>query len=301
VVHRYPVGGIGLGAFRYEMDNVARLDGAQWRWLDNANNSYLQMAAELGLIGLAIVLLTLGVIAYKIIGAVRSPRLSGDDRVTRPAVAAAWFGFVFLLLTAVWLLFEQIQVMFWVFAAVIIEHGGEIPAGEAKRRRWFIPLIMASVAIVAVSQMVHGFGDLSPARRRIALGLEQGEGFHDWERDETGRRFRWTGEEARQIVTTALGEIRIEALARNPDLTSHPLTLWISLGGKTVARCEITSSSWRWVRVPVPLNTPNPAELCIRVERTWSPKDWGLGTDDRALGVAVGRIENALPGEPLPP
>jgi len=301
VARRYPVGGIGLGAFRYEMENIARLDGQKWRWLDNANNSYLQIFSELGLIGLAIVLATFVTLARAMACVIRSPRLTGETRWVYAALGTSWFGFLFLLLTAMWLLFEQIQVMFWLFAAVFAGHPDFPAAADWKRRRRFVSLALVSVAVIAGYQVVHGFGDLSPARRRAALGLEQSEGFYAWETDETGRRFRWTAEEARLVVPTGQGEIRVEMLARNPDLTSRPLVLWISLRGKTASRCEIISSNWRWVRVPVPPDSPNPAELRIRVERTWRPKDFRLSKDDRTLGVAIARIENTAPTDPLPP
>jgi len=301
VALRYPVGGIGLGAFRYEMENIARLDGFQWRWLDNANNTYLQMAGELGLVGLGMVLVGFATLGRAIVRVIRSPGLDGERRWIYPALATVWFSFVVLLLTAVWLLFEQIQVIFWLFAAMLAGHADFFgPAGSGRRRR-FSALALAALGVVGVSQAIQGFGDLSPARRRVALGLERSEGLYPWETDETGRRFRWTGEEACLTVPTARGEIRIETLARNPDLASRPLGVWISLDGKPVTRCEIASSGWRWIRVSVPPGTPNPAELRFRVERTWSPKDFGSPRDNRSLGIAVGRVENAAPTEPLPP
>jgi len=301
VVLRYSIGGIGLGAFRYEMENIARLDQRPWRWLDNANNTYLQTAGELGLIGLAIMIVAFAALIRAMLRVIRAPNLVGEARVIYPALGTAWLGFVVLLMTAMWLLFEQIQVMVWLFAAVFAWHPS-FPAGlDLRRRRWLIALGIASVGAVGAYQMLHNFGDLSLASRRALLGLEQSEGFHAWETDETGRRFRWTGEEARLVVPTNRGEIRINLVARNPDLATRPLGVWFSLDGKPAGRSEITSSNWQWVRVSVPPNAPDRAELRIRVERTWRPRDLGFGHDTRVLGVAVARIENADSSDPLPP
>ncbi|MCX8038571.1 MAG: O-antigen ligase family protein [Candidatus Sumerlaeia bacterium] len=307
----YPVGGIGLGAFHFEVGNVARLEGRHWPAFDNANNQYLQLAAELGAAGLALWLLVFGLVAYAIIRAVRSPAAAGPLSAVSLAIATAWFAFLIVFITGPHLLFEQVQAVFWLYAALPVWIGC---AGREKEtttcpptRRWggfaAWPAVpgLAAVVVVTIAQVKEGSGDLSLRHRRPALGLLPAEGFYGRESDETGRRFRWTGEQARQSVPTARGELRIELRAGHPDLARQPLVVWFTLAGKTAHRCELSTDTWQWVRVPVPAQTPNPAELHIRVERTWRPSDLGIFRDTRRLGVAIARIENADPGDPLPP
>jgi len=301
IAFHYPIGGIGLGAFHCEVKNVARLEGRRWPAFDNANNLYLQMASELGLVGLAVVVAVFAMVLTGMVRVIRSPRQERESCFIYISLTTAWLSFLILFLTGPHVFFEQIQIGFWLFAAVFAWHPDFYPAADLKRRRLGVALATASVAVVAAYQIVHAFGDLSLAGRRTALGLEQSEGFYGWETDETGRRFRWTGEEARLIVPTTKGEIRIEMQAKNPDLAARPLAVWISLSEKPIVRHDITSPSWRWVRIPVRPNTPNPAELRIRVERTWCPRDFRISYDKRALGVAISQIENDDPSAPLPP
>jgi len=300
ITTRYPIAGIGLGGFSAEVENFARLAGRRWPRFDNANNFYLQVSSELGLLGLAVVVAVLGTILAAMVRVVRSPRLEGESRAIYAAITVSWITFLVMFLTGPHLFFEQNQAAFWLFAAAFAAHGDFRPKGDSRRRRWLTVAGIAVVAVIAAFQSAHAFGNLSLARRRVALGLEAGEGFYPRETDETGRRFRWIADQARLSVPTTRGEIRIELRAGNPDLATRPLGVWISLNGRATS-FEITTPDWRWLRLPVPPATPNPAELHIRVERTWRPTDFGHPKDNRALGIAIARIENADPRDPLPP
>ncbi len=311
IARLYPVGGIGLGAFYFEVGNIAHLEGRRWLAFDNANNQYLQIAAELGAAGLALWLLVLGLVVRGMIRAVRSSAASGPLSTVWMAVAAAWFAFLIVFVTGPHLLFEQVQAVFWLYAAAPVWLGcvreGVVTTGCLREHRpgtiaaWAAVLGLAAMVAATVAQVKEGADDLSVRRRRAALGLSPAEGFYARESDETGRRFRWTGEQARLSVPTARGEVRIELRAGHPDLARQPLVVWFTLAGKTAHQCELSTDTWQWVRLPVPPQTPNPAELHIRVERTWRPSDHGALRDTRRLGVAIARIENAEPDAPLPP
>jgi O-antigen ligase len=297
----YPLGGIGLGAYRYEVDNIQRLGRYGWkRRLDNANNFYLQVSSELGLLGLAVILAVFLAVGCCILRGVRSPRLEGEGRFVYLGIATGWLGLLALFLTGPHVEFEQVQLTFWLFAALVVSQESSRSAPTLSGQRRAILLGIAVIGTLAAMQLHRGFGDLSLAHRRAALGLEKAEGFYSWEMDRTRRRFRWTGAVARQEISTSHNEIRIELHANHPDLETTPLTVWISLDGKLVAQPRIDSRRWQWIRIAVPPDTPDPAELRIHVDRTWRPSDHGAAGDDRDLGVGISRIENVDAGVPLP-
>lgn len=293
---RYPVGGIGLGALGREIENTRRLENKRWGRLDNANNLYLQIASELGLVGLTVALAVLAIMAAGILRVVRAEDLEGESRAIYVALATAWMGFLLLFMTGPHLLFEQIQTAFWLCAAVFTGHLSWSKTRGRLGRRWGVAAGCIAVVIMAGGQLATGFGELSPVKRRAALGLEQGSGFYAWETDETGRRFRWTRKTARLTVPTARHEIRIETRASHPDLGTRLLVVWFTIDGKLAGRREITSPGWQWVRLAVPAGAADPAELVIRVERTWRPPN-----EDRDLGISVGRVRNVESTEVLPP
>lgn len=283
VAGHYPEGGIGLGAFRYEVDNVAKLDARDWKWIDNANNFYIHTVTETGLPGLAIYLAAFSALAVAMIRVLRSGGPEGEDLVVYSALAVGWFGFLVLLTTALWLAFEQIQLVFWMFAALFASRP------EGRRDSTGIPVIavgLALIGVMAAYQVGYGLGDLSPEQRRARLNLHVGRGFHAWETDsETGRRFRWTEGQATMSVPISGRELRVEVRALNPDLATQPLPVWFTLDGKLAGRREIRTTDWQWIEFPVPAGVSGHAELTIHVDRTWQPPG-----DDRQLGIAVGRI-----------
>jgi len=301
VTLHHPLGGIGLGAFRYEVQNIAKIENRNWRRLDNANNLYLQEASELGLIGLAVLLAAFGAILAGMLRVVRSAEPDAAASRLYVGLATGWIVFLVLFMTGPHLTFEQVQATFWLSAAVFTRHRAWGSAKPLSRSRWKAIAALAAVAALALYQLALGTGELSPERRRATLGLGRSSGFYAWETDAAGRRFRWTREEAHLPVSTAHGEIRMEIRANHPDIAGKPVTVWVTVGGKPACHTEISRTGWRWLRFAVPKGVPDPADLAIRVSRTWCPKDYGLPADERRLGIAIARIENAEPDEPLPP
>src|SRR5690606_35155380 len=59
----YPLTGLGIGAYKTEIPNIMRWGSPTYR--ENAANYYLQLSSELGLIGLAIMLLLLASLVRK--------------------------------------------------------------------------------------------------------------------------------------------------------------------------------------------------------------------------------------------
>ncbi|MBM3335196.1 O-antigen ligase family protein, partial [Candidatus Sumerlaeota bacterium] len=301
VTSRHPFAGIGVGAFRYEVENFGRLGRQNWPGFDNTNNFYLQIAAELGVIGLALVVGVLAAITAAIVRVIRSPQLRGETCLVYLALATSWVVFLVLFLTGPHLLFEQNQAMFWLIAAVFMKQHESLLTPQPTRLRWMIALGGVGLIAVTAFQLADGFGKLSPARRRTVLGLAHTQGFYPRETEETGRRFRWTRERALISVPTTHAEIRVEMIARHPDLATSPVGVLLTVDGKQPRRFEISKTEWQWIRYPVPSGVSSPANLEIQVERTWRPDDWVHNKDKRTLGVGVARIENADPSEPLPP
>jgi hypothetical protein len=244
-----------------------------------------------------------GVVGAAIVRVIRSRRLRGETRALLVGLATAWVTFLFLLMTAVWLLFVEVQVVFWLYAATFaVQRENHIPV-EPARRRWRTGAALAAILVVGAVQLGLGLGSLSLERRRAALGFDIRTGFHALEIDQTGRRFQWTREkEVSVIVPAEREEIRLEVNTYHPKIAQRPFVFWTSLDGQTPVRHELASSGWKWFRLEVPEGTPHPARLTIRVEDTWRPSDHNPSSaEDRELGIQVGRIVNVDADTPLPP
>jgi SAM-dependent methyltransferase len=134
----------------------------------------------------------------------------------------------------------------------------------------------------------------NPVRPAIALGVDDvghlGPGWYDAEFEED-HWSRWTGGTAafalRGGTVTAF---EIEVCSHHQDLGSRPVHLTVEAGGAT-GRGVV--AGWGWHHVTLPLDRPvtGPVvEARLSVDRTWVPREAGVGDDGRVLGVRVRRI-----------
>lgn len=108
--------------------------------------------------------------------------------------------------------------------------------------------------------------------------------------------FRWTGKEAMLFITVPEGthKLKVEACTSNPHVEKAPVKASFYLNGSLVGTIILVDRELR--RYDLNLLgelKPGTAELRIDVDKTFCPRDEGMGEDGRDLGVAVYRV-NAL-------
>jgi hypothetical protein len=83
---------------------------------------------------------------------------------------------------------------------------------------------------------------------------------------------------------------------RRPAGESPPAEIEVAFNDTVLGKVRVTSG-FEAYRFALPADmvqraagTPEPAQIRLR-STTWSPKDYVGGTDDRALGVMIDRVE----------
>ncbi len=296
MVGLYPLTGVGLGAFIIELPNYLRASGLTMKATDSALNYPLQVAAELGLVGL---LLAAWAVFEVLRQMGRSWRTCPPER--KYLLAGAISG---LAAFAVNFMFQtyigsyEIKSTLWLLIALAAALGGEAgrPAQAEKTRpntRYLIPVLVLGFGAVHGWNSAHS---LSLERRTAELGIRQEFGLGPVETTADGREFRWSGNRAALTVTIAKPTLEIPLHASHPDIKDNPVRVRVYrvvgfFSGKILlTETAIGDDTWRTVRLSLPDETGRDVILLFEVSRTWNPLKTLGAPDPRDLGVAVGKI-----------
>jgi O-antigen ligase len=286
VIGTRPLFGIGFDRFQLLADGFAspELD-ALWHGRKNPHNDFLRVGAELGLVGLGLLLWLLVSAARRIGTGLRRLR---DVRLA--ALAGALTAFAITSLVSDPLMVREVSYVFWIVlglavgdAAGPIGAGGSGPAGSSRREAW--RLAMAVLIGTAVT-----FSIPFRARQEIrGIDLQHVTyGLGEWVVDEDGTPNRWSGPRATLFVD---GRAQLVELPLSSTLPGGaPQQVEVSVDGRLANRLTV-GSEWQPLRLTLPpadLSTPRRIDLLVTP--TWIPADVIHNDDHRVLGVKVGGI-----------
>ncbi|MDC0358899.1 O-antigen ligase family protein [Oligoflexia bacterium] len=255
--------GVGYGGFRsLVVPYVSALNLKTGLWVDNANNFYLGLLAEIGLIGTLTLLISFSKLRWK-------AYLGAEYALLRSSVVCL----LVLLLVGPHLDFDEVALLAALLASSVlyVEHT------TWARLHWALVGVMLFLVILG----------------RAYFGTY---GFYAWEK-EGALFFRWTGSEASAFVSCDKGESsELVIRAVNPDIGINPLKVSI----KTALEPDksVVLSSAKLERIPLSCLASANASGKFRVvypklyytittSRAWMPKRFGMGEDARMLGVQV--------------
>ena len=298
-----PVFGVGPGRYR---ELSARFMSP---WLlgiypdgENAHNNYLQIAAELGAVGLAAFVWLLAALGWSVWRAVRAgppldPLLAG--------AAAGTAAFLVASLTGHPLLLGETAYPFWIAAgiAAAIADRRQPPAAagvgrniaadvrddHAGARRLAAGWTIAPLLFLVVTLPARIDGAAQARMRATAAdGLDGLGGVFAVETERPGGiPFRWTGPRATLFAPGGAARVRIPLRApqARPD---RPVAVDVAVDGRRVARVPLPGPTW--VEVVAPLGGPPAADgfrrVDLIVDPPWPARDRGNG-DPRTLGVQL--------------
>jgi O-antigen ligase len=268
-----PVFGVGVGMFH---PLSRRFMGPQLGWsygLENAHNYFLQIAAELGLVGLAAFLYFL----YAVWTRVR-PSLSRRSHVFGAVTAAGAFLATFV--TGHPLLVREVGYPFWMLLGLMVAWA-ESPATvtEPHNVSWRRPGLVLAATAVAVFASVP-FRIEAPTRQTVVYGV------YDWELQPDGSRARWTEQYATIVVRVETGGVDI------PMRAPETVEFLIAVDGVPL-KYESVSNAWRRVQVTLPPPAPEVLyrRIDIRLPRSWPLAKAQTGSrDPRLVGLQLGEL-----------
>lgn len=275
-----PVFGIGAGRFYDEsMRYVAASRHSETPLhvgsLENAHNYFLQVAAELGLLGLGLFLTLLA-------SALGKPIQSMVERRLRWAIVAGLVVYLATCLVGHPLLVAGTAYPFWLLLGVAACARGRVPP-SAPQWQWagaaVVVMVVASLPVRAISAT------------RSANLEHAGVGLSMWQRDNEGIRFRWGGGRSALYVPADATAVKIPL--RHGGQGPAIIDVRIFIAGREANRVRVEAGGdWTIVRLLVPPGEGarfTAVDLLATSPDSLEPLD--IVSTDGSGALMIGRIE----------
>lgn len=220
----------------------------------NAHNQFLQVAAELGLSGLALfagLLFVVWVRAWRVFRRSRDHLLGG--------VLAGLVAFIITSLAGQPLLVEVVAYPFWITLGVALAYGdgpsAASPDGQSRSR---VGALIAAVAVAALAISVPFRSETAVAGTNL-VSVSYGITGHGMGSD--GRIYRLLN--GRGTLFAPPDTTGIEVEVRPHQLWLRPVSVDLRVDGRSVARLSLAADRWEPIRVPI---TPEPSRVYRRIE-----------------------------------
>jgi O-antigen ligase len=306
MVKAYPLSGVGLGNYIVELPNYTHEMKLPFKFTDSAENYFFHAGAELGLIGLALILWLIFIIVkqtYKNIG-IFTP--DNRERFIYYGLAAGIVSFLVNFMVHSYVGSFDTKYFFWLFVAAIFVFKKKTPEGsERKQKPAVSPKLIFSILIFLFAgvHMWHNSHSLSINERHEKLGWDLSFGLHQQETDPRGFAFHWTKQQA-GICERLFGQLIVIPLrASHPDIEKSPVKVKIFQCDRYFNQVKLfdevvlTDTSWIYKDYRVSDFEGDKIYLIFETDRVWQPME-SLGVPDlRWLAVSIGKIWFEYPEE----
>ena len=255
-----PVFGIGIGRFYARSGSEIRDPAVMAIYpRENAHNNFLQILAELGIVGLVSFAVVLGGVA---LAAVRALAPSSPAAGAAIGVAA----FLITCLAGHPLLTPEVSLSFWAVLGALAAQNTARPAGH-----WRL-LVPATIVLLAASMPFRIAHETRTVNlERVAYGLP------DWEHDARGDAFRRMTPRVTLFVPADATSIELPYRLVQPG---GPVTVEVSFGGRSADRLLVNDTAWRTFRMTV---------IRGRDDAAFLPLQLSVSSGDASL-VGLGRL-----------
>ena len=279
MIKDHPLFGVGVGSFIVHFkDYKNKIKYSQHP--ENAHNYFLQIGAELGLVGLVAFLYLIGMIFSYGFTALRSSSEAFWE-TTSLGILTGIFGFIVSCLAQHPLLLIEIQFIFWLFVYLIFLMGTPYRVKEGQylcsfSKKLYLIIIFAIFASIPFRIVCL------PKNKIIA-----NHGFYSWEKWGGKVPFRWTKRVASERIEIKGRVLYLPILAYRPNISKNPVKLTIYFDGQKVDSITLNKNGWRIFSYPI-ANKNKRLIISFIIDRTWNPLKSGFNKDSRNLGIGVG-------------
>ncbi len=286
-----PLFGVGVGQY-YPTSPLFLSPQLAWIYgHENAHNYMLQVAGELGLLGLGILATFVGVhfrrVGRALMRAPRDARLLGAIAGTVALLGTS--------LTGHPLLVDEVGFPFWIVFGLTVAlaestllnavRGRAMP--HAAHRPWAGAASAVAVVVIAAAVASARSAPIDPPASAAV------DGFHGWETDSDGGRFRWSHEYASLFVPADVRRLHVPVRLPTDRRPIAPMGVEIAVGGVHQSR-TMAVDAWGMIDVVLPRSAPPTrfTRVDLKVDQTWQPALFIPGNSDmRRVGVQVGECE----------
>jgi len=306
----YPISGVGIGAFIIEVANYADKYNIKILAPESAENYFLQVGAELGIIGFIAITWVFWVIIKKLKSSYSLMLKSKKIDFISIGLISGIIAYLINIQVHTFIGSYEIKYTFWLLVGLLFILGRKEEekeeAKESKDRsrdgkkhklsKNYKLVGGALLLLFGVSHLWNSTHSLSLAHRSKVFGIKQDFGFYQLEKTVDGREFRWTRGYGGTTIKVDKPVIEISILASHPDIQRRPVKVRIYLvkdffkKKKLLDEVILNRSIWHEYKYHLSGEVGEEVILLFKVNRTWIPLKV-LGTPDpRKLGVAVEKI-----------
>ena len=299
MIKDYPFSGIGIGAFIIELPNYAHTHVFPLRITDSAENYFIQVFAELGIIGLFFALWIFYLIFNQIKKGLRTHLSQDRWKYIQLGISCGIISMFMIFFVHTYIGSYELKYTFWLWVGMLFllnrsEREAETKVFFSKK---FKAISLGVLLIFTGFQLWNSTHSLSLEHRSQMLGIDQDFGFYQKEETETGRVFRWTKRHSGLNIEIKNPVMEIPLMASHPDIRESPVKVKIYLirdffrKKRLLDELSLTQSSWKTYRYRVPSQVNNRVILLFKVSRIWNPWKTSKALDTRNLGIALGEIK----------
>jgi O-antigen ligase len=243
----YPVFGVGIGQYplqsRTYMPDALRSDYASF----NAHNQFLQMTAELGLIGGTLFIGMVSIILWRALAAFRKTR---DAHLG--GILAGLIAFVITCLSGQPLLIGVVAFSFWMIVGVALSADSCVcaeasPSSQAvrPRRTQFLTWFAVAMAVSIPFRVWQG-------QERVNLALAD-YGFSPWRNPVNGPPYRLVRDEGTFFTYSQERRLTLP-IRRDSAAGRNRLDVTVSLNGRRVRTLTLTDDQWQTAELSIPVD-----------------------------------------------
>ena len=297
-----PLAGWGPGGFYRNLDNIRFRNGENSILFDNADNYYLQMSSDLGILGASFNLFLHFMplwMVFRIRKKIQDQEEKLAIRICFAIVSIMMVLFVVMPNTiGITPMFILVILLAFLFVTAL-KYGYSFEKVNIKNLGISLALltILFILGTYDTTFGKNGYTSMRQAPWWPLRYIENCYGIEEWGEDVV----RWFKKDAFlriRLFNPLPQKIKLIFMASHPDIQSKPLT--VKFGGKAGVKYEVVVKDNSWKMVEIPITSENVYEftgpnksvtkyliLSLDVSRTWIPKEWGVSQDTRELGVLI--------------
>jgi len=294
----YPLTGVGLGAYIIELPNYYKTDTKAYKGIlekfrrnDSAENYWLHISSELGLMGLFCVLWLFWLIFRRSIYLFRRSYAEEKDILIMIGAVSGLSALAVNYLFHSYIGSFEAKFIFWILGGLVFSLGKSEKIKPAENKIKVFGLVL--ILLFGGLHLWSATHSLSLGERAEKIGIKQDFGWYQKEKDQQGNTFRWSGEYGGLSFKLKEPDIGFFLLASHPDIKSNPVRVKVFIVKDffkkitLIDEISLSRDSWQRYNLQVPYKSGSKVILLFKVSRTWNPQKT-LGVPDRRnLGIAI--------------
>lgn len=280
ILEDFPLWGVGIGEFNFILPKYSY--GYPWnKECDyHPHNYFLQIAVEMGLVGLFAFLWILWKVVVK---GFQIMKEGGD--LKRLGLWFGIMGFVFTFFGDGYLWNIEMMLMFWLFIGLLFadEKGEEVAQVHRKPFDKKLLIGLSIIILLTIPFQIY-------QRSQLSFLPERSIGLYKEVFKEEGKEYRW-GEKVVLMPLEKSGRwVQIPVKLGNPDIKEKPVKVKVFMNKRLIDHLEFNDNNWHVLKYSVENIEGAEVRLKLEASRTWNPylTDGTLYPWD--LGPAVGKI-----------